>query len=60
MELNECEGCNLYEPKDGMCAADELPIERVEYCPCVECLVKMRCRRACSDFQDFNGSRELK
>lgn len=59
MELNECDGCNLYDSTDGICITDVVPIERVKCCPCGICLVKMRCRIACSDFQDAAGSREL-
>ncbi len=52
MKANECEGCNFYIRKPKMCLSDHSPVDRVEWCPCRECLVKMRCKLGCWNWRE--------
>lgn len=41
---DDCDGCTIYYP-DTVC-----PIVDNDYCPCRNCLIKVVCKAACSDF----------
>lgn len=44
MNNEDCEGCTMHSPK-LVC-----PIVDYDYCPCVNCLVKVMCNNMCFTF----------
>ena len=57
MKSDGCEGCNIYIPNQKRCLLDKLTVDRVERCPCRECLVKMMCSRGCKEWREISHLR---
>ena len=56
-DWSECKGCEVLVPLPHsdtyVCGGDSLPIFFDMKCPCLHCLVKMRCSKACGDFDNY-------
>ena len=52
-----CKGCRAYEAKSSLlqfrsiCAmAHKLVSEQLNYCPCSDCLIKVKCKKYCKRY----------
>lgn len=54
---NGCEGCIMYNPNFDLKFDCELAVNphasKTKQCPCLTCLVKMRCRSECEKFRKY-------
>ena len=55
---SKCKGCRTYdyvlELHKGSCLAGVTPhLSETEQCPCITCIIKVMCNKACDDFHDY-------
>lgn len=51
MEKDICDGCELFCDKNDYCQIREFGQQN--RCPCSSCLVKMRCRETCDEWEQL-------
>jgi len=51
-----CNGCGVFTIKESgiRLNCDQLPKSKDKFCPCITCLIKMICTKACKEFRKYN------
>ncbi len=51
MTTNKCEGCHTYINAGFRCSTRL--IKQSDRCPCIICLIKVVCKKACDEYRKF-------
>jgi len=61
MSKYPCKGCLVYEAsrRGKFISCDALDRGIQQYCPCVNCVVKVMCHEGCEDYRNFKKKAKI-